>query len=126
MDANASPLNPYVAIRDKSENVESFEVVNLSAKMGRSLLRIPHPLSWICRSFMPPSLTMTRIDVAPASRLFSRSSFSAEAGLCIISPAAMRFMRDSWRRRMGRGSTEEEDMIVGNRFQFDPNYVLVI
>jgi hypothetical protein len=37
MDASASPLNPYVVIRLKSANVESFEVVNRSASMGKSL-----------------------------------------------------------------------------------------
>ena len=34
---------------------------------------------------MPPSLMVMRIDVAPASRQFSSSSLSAEAGLCMIS-----------------------------------------
>lgn len=36
MEASASPRNPYVVSRFKSENVESFEVVNRSARIGRS------------------------------------------------------------------------------------------
>jgi hypothetical protein len=41
---------------------------------------MPHPLSWICKSFIPPSLIVTRIEVEPASKLFSMSSFKAEEG----------------------------------------------
>ena len=38
------------------------------------LTLIPWPSSWICRSFIPPSLTVTTMDLDPASRLFSTSS----------------------------------------------------
>ena len=37
MDANASPLNPYVVMRARSENVDNLEVVKRSANMGRSV-----------------------------------------------------------------------------------------
>ena len=50
---------------------------------------IPRPLSCICSSLFPPSLTSTEICVAPASRLFSSISFNAEAGLWMTSPAAI-------------------------------------
>ena len=36
IDAKASPLNPYVVIRDRSEKVDIFEVVKRSARMGKS------------------------------------------------------------------------------------------
>lgn len=36
IEAKASPRNPYVVRRDRSENVDSFEVVKRSARMGRS------------------------------------------------------------------------------------------
>jgi len=36
IDASASPLKPYVVIRERSENVDSFEVVKRSASMGKS------------------------------------------------------------------------------------------
>lgn len=41
---------------------------------------IPLPLSCMLRSFRPPSLTCTLMDVLPASIEFSRSSLRAEAG----------------------------------------------
>jgi len=37
---------------------------------------------------MPPSLTVTRRDVAPASKQFSSSSLRADAGRCMILKAA--------------------------------------
>ena len=36
MDARASPLKPYVCMRDRSEYEDSFEVVKRSARIGRS------------------------------------------------------------------------------------------
>lgn len=48
------------------------------------LTRIPLPLSCIWSSFNPPSLTVIRMDVEPASRLFSSSSLRADDGLCMI------------------------------------------
>jgi hypothetical protein len=36
MDASASPRKPYVVRCDKSENVDSFDVVNRSARIGKS------------------------------------------------------------------------------------------
>lgn len=56
---------------------------------------IPWPLSVICRSFRPPSLTAISIDVEPASTEFSISSFRAFTGATIISPAAIRFTTSS-------------------------------
>lgn len=41
---------------------------------------IPHPSSCTCNDFIPPSLTVIVTAVAPASRLFSNSSFTALAG----------------------------------------------
>jgi hypothetical protein len=57
--------------------------------MGRSDLSIPDPLSVICKSLTPPSLTKTSMFVAPASIEFSNISFSALAGAIMISPAAI-------------------------------------
>lgn len=36
MDAKASPRKPYVVRRERSENVESLDVVKRSARIGRS------------------------------------------------------------------------------------------
>src|SRR6478609_6262542 len=50
---------------------------------------MPDPLSMICKSVLPASLTISVIEVAPASMAFSMSSFTAEAGRCTTSPAAI-------------------------------------
>ena len=105
IEAKASPRNPYVVSCERSENEESLEVVKRSAKIGRSELYyskvslnderrkkkstaeetlMPHPLSWICRSFIPPSLIVTRMEVERASKQFSMSSFKAEEGRWMI------------------------------------------
>ena len=47
------------------------------------------------------NLQETDIDVAPASTLFSNISFSAEEGLCIISPAAIRSTTSFAKRLIG-------------------------
>lgn len=36
IEANASPRNPYVVRRERSENEDNLEVVKRSAKIGRS------------------------------------------------------------------------------------------
>ena len=50
---------------------------------------MPIPLSTIFISDLPPFLTKILILFAPASILFSTSSFITEAGLSITSPAAI-------------------------------------
>jgi hypothetical protein len=65
--------------------------------------RMPCPSSETCMSLSPPSLTVTETVEAPASRLFSMSSFTADDGRWITSPAAMRFTTDSSSRRMRGG-----------------------
>lgn len=52
---------------------------------------MPEPLSVICSSFSPPSLTEISIEVEPASTAFSISSLSALTGATMISPAAILF-----------------------------------
>lgn len=52
--------------------------------MGGLLTLMPDPLSCICSSLTPPSLTVTLILVAPASSEFSINSLSALAGRWII------------------------------------------
>ncbi|KAG5529396.1 hypothetical protein RHGRI_029948 [Rhododendron griersonianum] len=46
-------------------------------------------------SLRPPSLTTALTEVEPASRLFSISSFTAETGHWITSPAMIRFTTDT-------------------------------
>ena len=79
-------------------------VVNLSATIDKSSFRIPVPLSCICNIFIPPDLTVTVIILLPASIEFSNISLIAFAGLCITSPAAMRFTTTSSNFFMTPGS----------------------
>lgn len=58
---------------------------------------IPQPLSVICKSFSPPSLTRISRFVAPASTAFSIISFNALTGAMMISPAAILFTTASAR-----------------------------
>nr|GLL40480.1 hypothetical protein APHCRT_1079 [Ipomoea trifida] len=69
---------------------------------------MPWPSSETWMSLRPPSLTTTEIEVEPASRLFSTSSFTAETGRWMTSPAAILFTTDWSRRRIGGGSLEFE------------------
>ena len=57
--------------------------------IGRKHTWMPHPLSVICRSFKPPSLTKISRLVAPASMAFSSNSLRALTGATMISPAAI-------------------------------------
>ena len=51
----------------------------------------------------PPSRTSTRISVAPASRLFSISSLTADAGRSTTSPAAIWLATSGERMWIGMG-----------------------
>ena len=97
MLASASPRNPNVATASRSSNVRSLDVVWRSHRMDISSSRIPHPSSVTCSSLLPPSRTVTVIDLDPASREFSSISFRAEAGRWITSPAATRLLSSSAR-----------------------------
>lgn len=57
-------------------------VREVQGEEGRTLM--PLPLSWIWRSLRPPSLTVMRMLVAPASSAFSMSSLSALDGRWMI------------------------------------------
>ena len=89
MEAKASPLKPMVLILNKSSIFEIFEVACLSKHILASVSLIPLPLSTTCTNALPASFTISFISVAPASTAFSSNSFTALAGRCITSPAAI-------------------------------------
>ena len=89
MEARASPLKPKLLRRNKSSAILIFEVACLSQHMRASVTLMPRPLSMVWMSKIPPSLTMSLMSVAPASKEFSKSSLTTEAGLCTTSPAAI-------------------------------------
>lgn len=100
--ASASPRNPNDWIQQRSSNFCILLVVNRSHTIFKSSRWIPLPLSWIWISLMPPWLIVMLILVAPASILFSRSSFTAFSGRWITSPAAIRFTTWALRRSIRR------------------------
>src|SRR5207249_9537184 len=61
---------------------------------------MPQPLSAMRIILRPPASTSTRRESAPASREFSRSSLTTEAGRSTTSPAAILFATWSGRTRM--------------------------
>ena len=67
----------------------SLEVACRAGARGMSSGRMPEPLSVIKICFLPPDSMLTVIFVAPASRLFSISSFTIEEGRSMTSPAAI-------------------------------------
>ena len=75
---------------------------------------MPMPSSATLISTLPAPCSVTWMLIAPASIAFSTSSFTAEAGRSITSPAAMRLMVVGGRIRMG----------MGTLYQFDPEIVI--
>ena len=91
MLAKASPRNPKVETASRSSrSVILLVACRLKAK-GKSASEIPHPSSRTLISLIPPCSTSTSTRCAPASRLFSQSSLSTEAGRSTTSPAAIWF-----------------------------------
>ena len=87
--ASASPRNPILIIASRSSKVAILLVAWRANARISSSLPIPQPLSRIRISFSPPRSMSISIRVAPASRLFSTSSLTTDAGLSTTSPAAI-------------------------------------
>jgi predicted transposase/invertase (TIGR01784 family) len=96
----ASPLNPRVAMDMRSLSGSSLLVACRARLISSSSPLIPDPLSETLTRAFPPSRASTSILSAPASRLFSTSSFKIDPGLSTTSPAAMRFISPSGKRRI--------------------------
>ncbi len=89
IDASASPRNPIEATASSSSSVAILLVAWRASARVSSSAGMPAPSSSTCTRFAPPSSSVTVTAVAPASRLFSSSSFSTEAGRSTTSPAAI-------------------------------------
>ena len=89
MLASASPRKPSVATRSRSASVAILLVAWRASASGSSSGAIPPPSSVTRTRFAPPCSSATVTLCAPASRLFSRSSFTTEAGRSTTSPAAI-------------------------------------
>ncbi len=97
IEGSASPRKPSVVNRNRSASVSILLVACRSTERKASSLDMPLPLSWIRISFLPPDSTSIRISSAPASREFSTSSLTTEAGRSTTSPAAILLQRSSGR-----------------------------
>jgi hypothetical protein len=100
MEGRASPRKPRVAMESRSSAVRSLEVAWRSKASRASSRFMPWPLSVMRMSLRPPASTSTRMRVAPASRAFSSSSLTTEAGRSTTSPAAIWLATWSGRMRM--------------------------
>src|SRR3954471_18894431 len=89
MEASASPRNPIVDTPSRSCRLKILLVAWRASASGRASRAIPAPSSSTCTRRTPPSSRVTAMLVAPASRLFSSSSFRTEAGRSTTSPAAI-------------------------------------
>ncbi len=98
IEGRASPRNPKVATFSKSASVEIFDVAWRSRLSRASSADMPDPSSRTRIRSMPPPSTSTSMREAPASRAFSTSSLTADAGRSTTSPAAMRSMTGLSRR----------------------------
>lgn len=78
-----------------AQDRQIFFLIQISFLVKTGFLQLhtsmPWPLSVICSSFRPPSLTTTSSAVDPASTEFSINSFKAWTGATMISPAAILF-----------------------------------
>ena len=88
-EASASPRKPMVVMAARSSAVLIFEVAWRTSASGSSSRGMPEPLSRTRMSFAPPWTMSTSILVAPASREFSTSSLTTDAGRSTTSPAAI-------------------------------------
>ena len=84
----ASPRKPMVATVARSPAARILLVACRSRLIKASSRSIPHPSSMTRIHCAPPLANSTSIFFAPASMLFSTSSFTMDAGRSTTSPAA--------------------------------------
>ena len=100
IDASASPRKPKLRMAMRSAP-SVLEVAWRASARGSACASIPQPSSSTRIRVRPPWAIATSTRDAPASSAFSTSSFTAEAGRSITSPAAMRLTAASPRSRIG-------------------------
>ena len=103
IDGRASPRKPRLRTAARSSSEAILLVAWRCTARGSSAASMPRPSSRIRTSEIPPPSTSTSIRVAPASRLFSTSSLTSEAGRSTTSPAAIWSTSSEGSSRMGMG-----------------------
>ena len=89
IEGKASPRKPDVLTFCKSSNTLIFDVACFLNAFSASARSMPFPSSLTAIKEVPPSSILIQIFLAPASREFSTSSLTTDAGLSITSPAAI-------------------------------------
>jgi hypothetical protein len=89
IEGKASPRKPIVAIVVRSSTARSFDVAWRVKASRASSGSMPMPSSTTRIERRPPPSTSIAIWVASASRAFSTSSFTTDAGRSTTSPAAI-------------------------------------
>src|SRR5690625_1127772 len=102
-EASASPRKPMVATCSRSSKLAILLVACEASANGKSSATMPPPSSRTRIKREPPASISTSMRVLPASRLFSTSSLTTDAGRSMTSPAAI------WLTRSG-GSGRIEGM----------------
>ncbi len=113
IEASASPRKPSDSTASSSSRLAILLVawrVSASASSSRGM---PPPLSATAIRRMPPPSSRTSMSLAPASRLFSTSSLTTDAGRSITSPAAIWLTRTSGSGRMVRRAAVDMRSIIG-------------
>ena len=104
MLASASPRKPSVVTCSKSSTADTLLVAWRENAQTASSADIPSPSSTTAIRSTPAPSSSTRIFLAPASREFSISSFTTEAGRSTTSPAAILFATSGGSTRIRRPS----------------------
>jgi hypothetical protein len=100
MLGSASPRNPRLSTRARSPAEASLLVAWRRKARAASAGAMPTPSSVTEIHWAPPSEIATSTRVASASREFSTSSFTTEAGRSMTSPAAIWLTRSSGSTRI--------------------------
>src|SRR6266851_5330077 len=100
MVGSASPRKPSVAMERRSSADLSLLVAWRSNASNASSWAMPWPSSMTRIIRLPPDSISIRMVIAPASRAFSSSSFTTEAGRSTTSPAAILLATASGSMRM--------------------------
>ena len=87
--ASASPRKPNESICSRSSSVDILLVACRDSASSSSCFAMPLPLSRSLMRLCPPFSISSSMRFAPASKLFSTSSFTTEAGRSTTSPAAI-------------------------------------
>ena len=85
----ASPRNPKLSMAARSASDEILDVAWRARASSTSSAVMPWPSSVTRTSCRPPSPSSTAMCALAASRAFSTSSFTSEAGRSTTSPAAI-------------------------------------